>query len=345
MMLIKRVIPLLAIVLTLAGCFRQADEPFDTVNSQNVPQSIPATDDTQAVQIIDPNATESLPPTADSQQVEPEPTATVIIINPTVAQVEPSATVETIIIEPATSEPLTIPTATESGFITPEFGGEVDVPTATATQIVEQATLEPTPTVFEEDIVVSECQYVVQSGDNLFRIALNNDIPLNTLLSENGLSEASIIQPGQTLILPGCTDEETTTTTDDEIVIPSPVPLTECQYVIQAGETLFGIAIRNNVTLAALLLENNLVETSIIQPGQILDMPNCADDESSLAPSAEETEVVTEEIVTTHTVASGETVLSVAQLYNITVNDLIQANTIPDPNNLTVGQQLVIPNQ
>jgi LysM repeat protein len=361
---LKRALPLFAIVLTLAGCFRQADEPFDTVNSQNVPQSIPATA-TQSITIIDPNATDVQPSAADTQAIEVEPSATVIIINPTVAQVEASATTEIIVIEPATSvptvvpatsEPLTIPTATESGFVTPEIPIEVEVPTATPTQIVEQATLEPTPTAFGEDIVASECQYIVQTGDNLFRIAINNNVSLDALLSANGLSEASIIQPGQSLALPGCSGEGTTTEetiNQEETAIPSPTPLSECQYVVQAGDTLYTIAIRNNLTLATLLLENSLAETSIIQPGQVLDLPNCADDESALAPIVEETEAVTGETgdssdanTTIHTVASGETLLIIAQRYGVTVNAIIQANpNIPDLNNLTIGQQLVIPNQ
>ncbi len=45
--------------------------------------------------------------------------------------------------------------------------------------------------------------YEVKGGDNLFRIALNNGISLDALLSANGLTENSYIWPGQILIIPG----------------------------------------------------------------------------------------------------------------------------------------------
>lgn len=43
--------------------------------------------------------------------------------------------------------------------------------------------------------------YTVQKGDNLYRIALNNNMSLDNLLSINGLSEKSIIHPGDILKL------------------------------------------------------------------------------------------------------------------------------------------------
>ena len=48
----------------------------------------------------------------------------------------------------------------------------------------------------------------MQSGDTLFRIALNNDVALDDLLTANNLSNASIIQPEQVLLIPNCNDEE-----------------------------------------------------------------------------------------------------------------------------------------
>lgn len=44
--------------------------------------------------------------------------------------------------------------------------------------------------------------HTIQVGDSLFRIALQYGVELNALLAANGLSENSIIQPGQELIIP-----------------------------------------------------------------------------------------------------------------------------------------------
>ncbi|MDE3840502.1 spore gernimation protein [Bacillus methanolicus] len=44
-----------------------------------------------------------------------------------------------------------------------------------------------------------------------------------------------------------------------------------------------------------------------------------------------------------HVVRQNQTLFEIAQTYGTTVNDLIEANEIPNPNNLVVGQTLVIP--
>lgn len=44
-----------------------------------------------------------------------------------------------------------------------------------------------------------------------------------------------------------------------------------------------------------------------------------------------------------HVVQQGQTLTGIAEAYGTTVNELIEANEIPNPNNLVVGQALVIP--
>ncbi len=44
-----------------------------------------------------------------------------------------------------------------------------------------------------------------------------------------------------------------------------------------------------------------------------------------------------------HIVKSNESLTTIAQAYNTTVNDIVEANDIPNPNNLVVGQAMVIP--
>ncbi|MDZ5474669.1 glycoside hydrolase family 18 protein [Bacillus sp. 31A1R] len=44
-----------------------------------------------------------------------------------------------------------------------------------------------------------------------------------------------------------------------------------------------------------------------------------------------------------HVVQQNQTLTGIAQAYSTTVNDLVEANEVPNPNNLVVGQTLVIP--
>ncbi len=362
------VLPLLSIMLILTGCFRQAEDSFDTVGSQNsgaitITQDVPVVEPsaTSDITMIDPNATatdeevnaasadeaSATPRTISAAPTEEEtPTDTVVATNTSIAI--PTAT--TVV---ASSTPQIIPTATEPVFITPGVVLQATQVTATATQAQIQSTLQPTPTAIDGASVAGDCEYIIQDGDNLFRIALNNDVTLASLLSSNGLTEASVIQPGQALTIPGCDDAGSTSLIEDEDidVEPTAIVLDDCEYEIVSGDTLFNIAVEYGATLAELLEENELAENSIIQPGDILNIPNCEDgdtdsaDAESIDDSGDEAEVVveTDSDETIHTVAANETMISIARLYGVTVNSILQANTIPDPNNLTPGQQLVIP--
>ncbi|MGJ3237480.1 MAG: LysM peptidoglycan-binding domain-containing protein [Anaerolineae bacterium] len=368
-MLIRRTLPLIAIMLIVAGCFRQAEDNFDTVGSQNSGE-ITITDDDPLVEptnitIIDPEATEALSAQADDET----PTPRVIVVTEEVDDAETQAEDEQ---AAPTTTPLSIPTATvpvasntpmptedaEPVFITPDFNEEAVQPTATLTPIVTRDPLQATPTApGDTEIVAGECDYVVQGGDNLFRIALNNDVVLADLLAENGLTQASVIQPGQVLRLPNCAGGASTVPEEDTEAIPEEDEirvLDSCEYVIQQNDTLFAIATENDITLASLLAENGLTQNSVIQPGQVIRFPDCVDSSAiedgatvpdttttdTTAPEDTEEETLTQR---THTVVQGDTLLTIARQYGVTANGIIQANTIPNPNNLTPGQQLVIP--
>jgi LysM repeat protein len=61
--------------------------------------------------------------------------------------------------------------------------------------------------------------------------------------------------------------------------------------------------------------------------------------------SAQETEeeAAEEDALPVHVVQSGETLGTISQRYNVTIDDIMAANGLDNPNFLSVGQQLVIP--
>lgn len=346
-MILKRALPLLGMLLMLTGCFRQAEDSFDTIGSQNsdettITQEVGVTvEPTNSITVIDPNA--SPEPTLDAQAVVASATPRTI----SSTEVDSSSVVSATNTPRPASTSQGIPTATEPTFVTPDIVEEVVQPTTTRVPNSSEPTLQPTPTAFGADVVLGDCDYEVQNGDNLFRISINNDVNLDALLSANGLTEASVIQPGQILRLPNCEGGESVVIDDsDEEPEETVLILDDCDYEIQDGDTLFTIAFDNEVTLADLLLENDLTEDTIIQPGQLVRLPNCIDDDTELLPdilpeATEDVSIISDDTI--HTVVAGDTILTIARRYNVTVNSLLQANTIPNPNNLTVGQQLVIP--
>lgn len=370
----RQALPFLGIVLMLVGCVRTSPDSFDTVGSQDTGEviAVDPTEDTGDVVVIDPNDDTDADAVAEA---ETEPTATTrIVVAPTEdseADNEDDETDEATTVprnatgadEPddtvqVTSTPQIIPTATEIEFITPVVQEEVEQPTSVPTEESIEPTLQPTPTgeAGAEAIELGDCDYEVQPNDNLFRIAINNDVSLDALLVENGLTEASVIQPGQVLSIPNCNapdpiEDESADTDTSTAATGADLP-EECTYEIVANDTLFQIALDNDVELDDLLAENDLSETAVIQIGQVLNIPLPQCDFEASAESAEDTITETDgtDDATTSTdggiiyvVDEDDTLLSIAQTYGVTPNDIIQANTIPDPNNLTPGQELVIP--
>ncbi|MER2125040.1 MAG: LysM peptidoglycan-binding domain-containing protein, partial [Exiguobacterium indicum] len=88
-----------------------------------------------------------------------------------------------------------------------------------------------------------------------------------------------------------------------------------------AGDTLYSIARKYNISVSALASANNITNWNLLNVGQVLKIPT-----------------------TTYTVKAGDTLYSIATRYGVTVTALMQANNITNPNLLLVGQVLKIPN-
>ena len=112
--------------------------------------------------------------------------------------------------------------------------------------------------------------YVVKRGDHLLGIAIKLKVRVADLLAANRLVATSLIQPGQTLVVPLASVDFAQTTT------PTAAPkiaAVHTPYVVQSGDFLLGIAKQHGVTLGALLKANRLTLTSTIHAGRILQIP------------------------------------------------------------------------
>ncbi len=118
----------------------------------------------------------------------------------------------------------------------------------------------PAPAVQVEGSV-----YTVKSGDTLSQIAANQGVTVNDIRAANNLS-GSLIQIGQKLVIPNGRPTASTR---------SPARRGQgLQVVVAAGDSVFSIAERYNVTARDLVLHNNLQNPERINPGQTLFIPN-----------------------------------------------------------------------
>ena len=153
--------------------------------------------------------------------------------------------------------------------------------------------------------------YIVKKGDTLYSIALNNNVSVNELKSLNNLPNNSII-PGQELIIP-----------NQEIINNNDNNNNNNSYTIQNGDTLYSIAQRYGVSVNDLIDYNNL-STTVLIPGSVLNIPSQEISEN------------------TYIVKRGDTLYSIARMYNVTLSELKNLNNL-NSDNLSIGQELNIP--
>lgn len=108
-------------------------------------------------------------------------------------------------------------------------------------------------------------------------------------------------------------------------------------YVIQPGDTLFGIARRFQISVAALAAANGIVDYGRIYAGQSLQIPGQSTPQTPPAENVPGSG--------SYTVQPGDTLLRIARRFGVSLSALAAANGITNPSFIRVGQQLTIPGE
>ncbi len=117
----------------------------------------------------------------------------------------------------------------------------------------------------------SSTTYVVQAGDSLSKIARKFNVSLSALIAANGITNSNLVYVGQTLTIPG-TASGPTPTQAAPAATPVP-PAAGGTYVVQAGDTIYKIAKKFGVDIAALIAANGRLNPDRIYVGQTLVIP------------------------------------------------------------------------
>ena len=117
----------------------------------------------------------------------------------------------------------------------------------------------------------ADITYKVEKGDTLYSISRKYRITVAELRTANNLSENDVIKVGQKLIIPDAdigTAAALSSTKTAGAATSSTVKTTE--YVVAKGDTLYGIARKNGMSVADLMAINNLDSSAVIKVGQKL---------------------------------------------------------------------------
>ena len=195
----------------------------------------------------------------------------------------------------------------------------------------------PSPTPFT---------YVVEVGDTLSSIAARYNVKPGTLIEVNNILDPNNLAVGTPLLIPGYVspadandtgassgsgdtqagtggagDTGTTGGTAGEAVV----------HVVQPGESLGQIAAEYGVDPVALADANNITNGNLIRVGQRLVIPGVTARQALEARGER------------HIVQSGESLSMIAAQYGVSVEAIMAANSLDDPNTIVVGQELLIP--
>lgn len=111
-------------------------------------------------------------------------------------------------------------------------------------------------------------------------------------------------------------------------------------HTIKAGEILVDVAAKYNITADEIMALNHITDPTTLQIGQKLLIPVTAT--PLPAPTAPTTPKPTPVLVF-QTLNAGDTLLALAQKFNVSVDLIMMVNPMLDPNNLQIGQKVLIP--
>lgn len=155
---------------------------------------------------------------------------------------------------------------------TPPPAAATPVPTATPLARIPEPIIvsgqgAPGGLTASEDAV----QYTVESGDTVSGIAERFGVSSDAIRSANDLDGDDIFI-GQTLTIPRSSTPQAGTGQTPGPTTPS---AGENTYVVQAGDTAFGIALEFDTTVEALAAANGMTEDEItnLQIGQVINLP------------------------------------------------------------------------
>ena len=197
-------------------------------------------------------------------------------------------------------------------------------------------------------IFAQDSSYVVQRGDNLFRIAQRFGVTTEALAAANGITDPSHIFAGQQLTIPNFD-------TSPAVVENPLVGGTPTTHTVTYGESLQSIANTYGMTIEQVMQINNITNPDLIYRGQELTVwDNSPTADPAAQPSAEvnisapiesaPTDAVpAQPAATSYTVQPGEHLAEIARRFNLDWANIAQANNLTDPNQIFAGQVLSIP--
>lgn len=167
--------------------------------------------------------------------------------------------------------------------------------------------------------------HVVQPGESLSVIAVRYGVSMAALASANGINNTNHVWVGQQLAIPGSGSGGGWN-----------AGATGTLVTVGRGDSLSLIAAMNGMTIQELMDLNGLSNPNHVWVGQQLQVRGGAHAAQSVAATAPSGDV------TYHVVQPGDSLSAIAAYHGVTMQSIMNANGLANPNNVWAGQRLQI---
>ncbi|MDV7714565.1 LysM peptidoglycan-binding domain-containing protein [Oenococcus oeni] len=183
----------------------------------------------------------------------------------------------------------------------------------------------------------SSKSYTVASGDTLTSIAKAYGTTVSAIATANNISNPDYIYVGEVLTIGSSTSTSTSTSSTSS----SSTSSSSKSYTVASGDTLTSIAKAYGTTVSAIATANNISNPDYIYVGEVLTIGSSTSTSTSTSTSSTSSSS-TSSSSKSYTVASGDTLTSIAKAYGTTVSAIATANNISNPDYIYVGEVLTI---
>jgi len=174
--------------------------------------------------------------------------------------------------------------------------------------------------------------HVVSGGENLSSIAKRYGMTMQELAAYNGIVNPNLVLVGQQIQIPNSGQSQRALAPANTAALPG-----EAGYhAVARGETLSGVAKAYGMTSADLMRLNGISNANLIWVGQKLRIS------ARVHPVVDAPEHVTKPALADdiYIVQAGDTLATIAAAHQSTVQALLVANGLPNPNFVWAGQRL-----
>lgn len=173
--------------------------------------------------------------------------------------------------------------------------------------------------------------YIVKPGDTLIGLSKQFNLPIEQLAQMNGIATNEILFIGQSLTIPANIKVSNTNSSTNQPKPSSKATYTE--YKVKSGDTLIGIANDLGVTTQEIAEINDFGTNARLQAGVVIKLPA----------SKNQIERKLNKQPIRYRVQAGDTLIGLANHYDVSVSELAAANNLTTNANLIRGRIITIP--